>query len=131
MMTNQKIFKVVKIPSNSSVVINGGLNYHLNEGDKLEVFVRGEDVYDPETNENLGTLDYVKANLEIVQVLPRMSVCKNASTHTRSKFRTDPFARRIEVRNALNLNESEITGEFAQQDSVIRIGDTVRLKPKN
>ena len=130
MTTNQKVFKIIKIPSNSSVVINAGLNHNLNEGDQLEVFVRGEEIHDPETNENLGTLDYIKANLEIVQVLPKMSVCKNAETHKRPKFTNDLLGTQIEVRNSLKLNESEITGEFAKQDTVIRIGDTVRLKAK-
>lgn len=132
MMMNQQIFKIVKIPSNSSVVINGGINHSLQEGDLLEVFVVGDPVKDPETGEDLGTLDYIKANLEVVQVYPKMSVCKNADTHKEpspfSAFST--FTKERSVRNSLNLNENEISGEFAHQDSTIRIGDTVRIKEK-
>ena len=54
--------KVAKILGNNEIVINRGRNEGVRPGMLLEVFAaEGEEVWDPDTGETLGTVEDVKA----------------------------------------------------------------------
>ena len=63
-----EVFKIVRIVNDRNIVINAGNDQGLKEGDILEVFVPGEEIIDIDTGESLGTLDIIKAKLEIKNV---------------------------------------------------------------
>jgi hypothetical protein len=129
---NREIFKVVKIISEYSVVINAGSEQGLKLNDELEIFIPGNPVIDPDTGEELGTLDLIKAYIEVTDVFEKMSICKNINTVQKgflesiNTLNALTFTRTERVR--LNVDSSQISNDFSDLDSQIRIGDLVRKK---
>src|SRR3712207_8952239 len=67
--------KVAKILGNNEIVINRGRNEGVSPGMLFEVFApEGEDVWDPDTGETLGTVEDVKAHAEVTEVKERLAV---------------------------------------------------------
>ena len=121
------MFKVIKIISDKRIVINAGKN-EVQTGDILRVIEKiSEEIVDPDTNEVLGTLDYIKATITVEYVYEHMSICKNYETKTVNAL--DPFEtlRQREVTSPLNVNLSQITGGYNIDNKLIEIGDLVEL----
>lgn len=121
------MFKVIKIISDKRIVINAGKN-EVQTGDILRVIEKNsEEIIDPDTNEVLGTLDYIKATITVEYVYEHMSICKNYETKTVNAL--DPFEtlRQREVTSPLNVNLSQITGGYNIDNKLIEIGDLVEL----
>ena len=121
------MFKVIKIISDKRIVINAGKN-EVQIGDILRVIEKNsEEIVDPDTNEVLGTLDYIKATITVEYVYEHMSICKNYETKTVNAL--DPFEtlRQREVTSPLNVNLSQITGGYNIDNKLIEIGDLVEL----
>lgn len=114
-------FKVVKIISEYEIVVNAGSAHGISRDDTLEIFVPGEDIQDPDTGESLGTLDTVKAYLNVKNVLSKMCVCTNDDSIVRNALES-PFITHRTKR--LNIDSSEISGGLTSRK--IRIGDLVR-----
>ena len=121
------MFKVIKIISDKRIVINAGKN-EVQTGDILRVIEKNsEEIVDPDTNEVLGTLDYIKATITVEYVYEHMSICKNYETKTVNAL--DPFEtlRQREVTSPFNVNLSQITGGYNIDNKLIEIGDLVEL----
>ena len=121
------MFKVIKIISDKRIVINAGKN-EVQTGDILRVIEKNsEEIVDPDTNEVLGTLDYIKATITVEYVYEHMSICKNYETKTVNAL--DPFEtlRQREVTSPLNVNLSQITGGYNIDNKLIEIGELVEL----
>ena len=120
-------YKIVKIVDDKTVVINYGEDDGAKIGDKLQIISEGEEVFDPDTKASLGTLDTVKEIIEIINVLPKMSICKNRSTYIRNAITgfMDNFSYNEIKDKTLNVELKEITGGLSD-DLVIRVGDKVR-----
>ena len=119
------MFRVIKIISDRRIVINAGKN-DVSEGDILRVIVKNdEEIIDPETNEVLGTLDFVKATVYVEHVYDKMSICRNYETTVINTF--DPFEpiRKKEIEQPLNVDLSQITGGYGSNNRKIQIGDIV------
>jgi hypothetical protein len=118
-------FKVVKIVSATRIVVNASQN-DVERGDILEVYAEGAEIFDPETNESLGMLDYIKARVEVVTVFPKMCICRNAATRTRNLLEPleNFFVR--ETAAELNVNTADISGGFEGINPKIVLGDLVR-----
>ncbi|WP_119067501.1 hypothetical protein [Rubrobacter indicoceani] len=69
--------KVAKILQNSEIVINRGRLDSVRPGMTFEVFSEGgEEVWDPDTGETLGTVEEIKAHAEVTEVKDRLAVAK-------------------------------------------------------
>ena len=69
--------KVAKILGNSEIVINCGSGQGVRRGMLFEVFApEGEEVWDPDTGETLGTVEDVKAKAEVTEVKERLAVAR-------------------------------------------------------
>jgi len=69
--------KVAKILGNNEIVINRGRNEGVRPGTLFEVFApEGEEVWDPDTGETLGTVEDVKAQAEVTEVKDRLAVAR-------------------------------------------------------
>ena len=69
--------KVAKILGNREIVINRGRNDGVRPGLTFEVFAaEGEEVWDPDTGETLGTVEDVKAKAEVTEVKERLAVAR-------------------------------------------------------
>lgn len=120
-----KTWKVVKIISDYEIVINGGKKDSLTRGSKLEIFVPGERLEDPETGEFLGVIDHIKAYIKIEDVFDSMSICKNAENKVTNVL--SAWYEQTGESNRLNVDPTQITGPIADYDKTIRIGDLVRI----
>lgn len=104
--------KVAKILGNSEIVINRGRNEGVRAGMMFEVFApEGEDVWDPDTGETLGTVEDVKAHAEVIEAKERLAVARLHNTRT-------PFG-------AMNLGEMQ---ENFQRIFGQMFGEDVRIQ---
>ena len=79
--------KVAKILGNNEVVINRGRTQGVRPGMLFEVFApEGEEVWDPDTGETLGTVEDVKAHAEVTEVKDRLAVARLHNTAGASPF---------------------------------------------
>ena len=77
--------KIAKILGNNEVVINRGRAQGVRQGMLFEIFApEGEEVWDPDTGETLGTVEDVKARAEVTEVKDRLAVARllNAGPQT-------------------------------------------------
>ena len=119
-------FKIVKIISEYKVVVNAGSMNFISEDDTLEVYQPGQEVTDPETGESLGTLDFIKAKLRVVDVFPKMCVCENRETKSKSIFVNISQSLTYEEKLPLNVQTTDISGGYEGVDKKIKVGDLVR-----
>ncbi|HZY66042.1 MAG: hypothetical protein M3N10_04715 [Actinomycetota bacterium] len=104
--------KVAKILANNEIVINRGRVQGVRPGMLLEVFaLEGEEVWDPDTGETLGTVEDVKARAEVTEVKDRLAVARLQGAET-------PFG-------ALNIGEMQ---ENLQRMFGQMFGEDVRIQ---
>lgn len=122
-----KEFRVVRIISEYEIIINAGSNDGYQVGDIFQILVQGKPLTDPETGEELGVLDYVKARIQLSTVFPKMSICRSTAT---SNPMFDTATMLLGVIGSLgfgpaklNVDEDDITGDFDDVDEKIGIGD--------
>jgi len=126
--------KVVMILSRSALAIMVA-NEQVDIGDMVEVYSPGPPIFDPESGDELGTLDKSKAILKVVQVFPKFFVAENAETQTRlhAQF-VQPLSNISEfyshVPRSLNVNPEDVVGNDWKSDEPIQLGDPVRLIKK-
>ena len=69
--------KVAKILSKGEIVLNRGRSHGVRTGMLFEIFApEGEEVWDPDTGETLGTVEDVKAKAEVTEVKERLGVAR-------------------------------------------------------
>ncbi len=79
--------KVAKILGNNEVVINRGRGDGVRQGMLFEIFApEGEEVWDPDTGETLGTVEDIKARAEVTEVKDRLSVARLKNMGAESPF---------------------------------------------
>ncbi|MDU1069531.1 MAG: hypothetical protein E6317_15920 [Clostridium sp.] len=120
-----EIYKVIKIISDSEILINAGANKKLAQGTSLDIFITGEEIFDPDTNESLGTLDTVKATVEVDTVYPQMALCKKIEYSTTNLIESISNSMNVKKVKRLKIDPSEISGGLSS-DLTIHIGDLVR-----
>lgn len=116
-----KIYKVIKVINEYQIVINAGKNKDIQKGQTLEIFVPGEEIHDPETNELLGSLDFIKAYLNVKDVFDKMCICENKD----NSLNVLAGLSLLNNSQRLNVDSKEISGGISG-DSRIKIGDLVR-----
>lgn len=55
------------------VVINRGMQHGVKDGDLYLIYVEGPEIFDPETNESLGTLELIRGRGRVIHRQDRMS----------------------------------------------------------
>ena len=119
-------YKIAKIIDEYQVVVNAGSNDLIHDDDCLEVYQPGQEVTDPDTGESLGTLDFVKAKLRVVNVFPKMCVCENRETEQKSFFSNISQGLFFEETLPMNVQTSDNSGGYEGIDKKIKVGDLVR-----
>lgn len=123
-MSNE--FNIVKIIDDYKVVVSGGCNY-FERNDVLEVFVKGEEVFDPNTKESLGTLDMIKARLKVDILYEKMCLCVNEESKAPiSALDISGLSVFKSIPEPLNVDLTQVSGGFDDIDMTIRVGDLVR-----
>ena len=100
--------KVAKILGNNEIVINRGRGEGVRQGMLFEIFApEGEEVWDPDTGETLGTVEDVKAKAEVTEVKDRLSVARLQGAET-------PFAGMGDMQENLQRIFGQMFGEGVQ-----------------
>ena len=69
--------KVAKILGKGEVVLNRGRSHGVRPGMIFEIFAsEGEEVWDPDTGETLGTVEDVKAKAEVTEVKEKLAIAR-------------------------------------------------------
>lgn len=69
--------KVAKILGKGEIVLNRGSAHGVRKGMLFEIFApEGEEVWDPDTGETLGTVEDVKAKAEVTEVKDKLAVAR-------------------------------------------------------
>lgn len=133
-----KIFKVAKIMSKEQLVINGGTENGVKEGTEFEIYAEGMPIFDPDTNESLGKLEYIKAKVIVIHVFPKMCLCENSEQKfTSMAAAMKELSQEFYSANSpvyepaeLNVNTMDISGGFDFFNRKITVGDKARIVPK-
>lgn len=135
MLINEE-YKVIKILSKSSILINYGFKQGAKKRQRVRIVITGDDI---EFNDyHYGTYDFVKDELEIDKVFENFSECKKfimkPSPFTRDlSSMTNAFSEFLgnsRIESELNVKENEITPlieKFKEMDETIHLGDTVKI----
>lgn len=118
----EEIFRIVKIVDDETIVINGGYNDGIKEGDRFEIFEVGEKIIDPETGDDLGTLDIVKETVDSINVFQKLTICRHKTTVPLLPM---PQTFSKETNKTLNVDTTQISGGLPDK-KIIKIGDKVR-----
>jgi hypothetical protein len=69
--------KVAKILGKGEIVLNRGRSHGVRTGMLFEIFApEGEEVWDPDTGETLGTVEDVKAKAEVTEVKEKLAIAR-------------------------------------------------------
>ncbi len=69
--------KVAKILGKGEIVLNRGRSHGVRQGMFFEIFApEGEEVWDPDTGETLGTVEDIKAKAEVTEVKEKLAVAR-------------------------------------------------------
>lgn len=123
-----EIYIVTKIIDSKNIVINAGKNNYIKKGDKFEIFVKGDELFDINTKESLGTLDTIKETVTVVTVFQKMCICQKlvkTSPLAIASLAANSLTSKVEAVD-LNVDSSQQSGGFSQ-DLIIHIGDLARL----
>lgn len=128
-----KQIKVAMIPDDTRIIINIGSEEtsEVYVGREIEVYIPGENVTDPDTNDIIGSYDLIKDQLEITNVYPTFSIARKVKEEKKSNFfsaisspmlseQTIITYKKINVNSEQNLN-------LQVENSTIQIGDYVKL----
>jgi hypothetical protein len=135
-VTGERIEGVVAaILSNQELVINRGSDHGVSKGMKFAVLNRsGLDITDPETNEELGSVDVPKVIVEASRVQPKLTVAKtfrkrrvnigghNAIMGVGRLFEPPKWQDELET---LRIGQMPQVEELAESESYVNIGDPV------
>ena len=127
-MSKNKKYIVIEILNKKELLINYGKNDGARVGEKISISVIGDNVIDPITNENLGTLDILKGRLEIYTVYPEFSICRDIEREERNVALPLGSFTRTNIRfEDLNVLEEDITNRWPQSVPPIKVGDVVTI----
>lgn len=135
---SEKKLKIIKIIDDYRVVINAGKEDSIKERDKFEIYIEGIELKDEETGESYGTLDYVKATVEAIEIFEKACICENIETYTErendplqnslSKIATSFYGTTNTYIKPLEVDQSQVTGYGFEIDETIKVGDLVRKR---
>ncbi len=110
-----KEYKVVKIIDSKTIIINAGFKDNISTGDEFKIYCIGATIFDPETNEELGSLKVTKDIVYTYEVMEKMCMCK------KKKLKNNALQYGNDL---LNVDPNDITGGLITEEP-IRIGDKV------
>lgn len=126
---NETQYKVIEILNSKELLINYGSNNGAIDGQRIKIIKKGEDVIDPETEENLGTLDIIKGDLKIYRAYPKFSICRDITYKETSIL--DPLSARMKTQTPqyhdLNIEDKDISGRWPISTPPIKVGDSISI----
>ena len=69
--------RVAKVIDNETFILNKGSKDGIKAGDRFLVYALGDEIFDPETNENLGQLELIRGTGKVIHIQERMATVKS------------------------------------------------------
>lgn len=122
-------YRVIEIIDEYSILINYGRDDGANEDDKVRIIGIGPKIIDPETREELGTLDLIKATLTITTTYDKFSLCEKVETTTKNILISplSQFQTTSKITKPLKVDKEKISNKKTPSDTTIKIGDKVKV----
>jgi hypothetical protein len=124
--------KVVKIISDTTVVLGAGSRQGVKEGMEFVIYEEGEPIFDPESSQSLGTLEIAKGRVEVSHVQENMSTArtfkhriKRTKGATALQALLPPFFETEEVEVHDKLKVERVDDSYYQRLKV-KVGDKAR-----
>ena len=122
--------KVAKIVSPTELILAAGAQEGVEEGTEFIVYSLSDSVTDPESGEDLGRIEIVKARLIAAHVQEHMTIARTKSRTINRVYDpralvVNPFRKEYseEVSERMNV---EMPEPLAGADMVVRVGDLAR-----
>lgn len=122
--------KLAKIIDVDNYVMNAGSEEDLHIGDKVVIYVLGDEVVDPETGRSLGRLELPKQHCHVTHVQPNMAIIR--SDNAKPKGGTVGFVSTISMLEYLGgkAGDSSPYNFLTPEQRNISVGDEVRKMDK-
>lgn len=126
--------KVAAILNTRELVINKGETSGVKPDMFFGVLETKEGIRDPDTGEIIGSVESIKIRVKVVDVQPKLSVCRTYETYQINTGGTGPSwllgalgppPRLITKVKTLNVSDAPFD-ELEEKGSFVRIGDRVR-----
>lgn len=124
--------KVAEIINRRELVINAGSEHGVVKGMKFAVLSRkGASIKDPDTGEELGSVDVPKVLVEAVRVQPKLTIARTFTSRRRNVggrgLGLDLFQppRWVEEVETLRTSDKPYVEELSEEESYVKIGDPV------
>lgn len=121
--------KVITIFSDKEVLLNIGAEDGVEEDMEFIIFVEGDHIFDPDTNEDLGIIETIKGRIRIDHVMPKMSRAKTFSYQVKIPSVFDSISDYAGTRYATRTHKLEVLEEDISplnDDVIVKVGDLVR-----
>jgi hypothetical protein len=114
--------KVAKVISEYEVVVNQGYSDGIEEDMEFVVYTVGDSIVDPDTGEDLGNFEHVKAKIEPEHIQEHMTIMETAETKVKKS--------NVGVVSSLYQSE-RVPKKIAERpddavESAVKVGDLVR-----
>jgi hypothetical protein len=114
--------KVAEVIDQYKVVANKGKEDGVEEGMNFVIYEKKGGYTDPDTGEELGTREVIKAEVKVTEVYDKMSVLKSAE-----KKRIDPIAKQMSAITGTTKTKPLPTDSDVEKDElVVERGDPIR-----
>lgn len=95
---------VIKVIDNYRIAINKGLRDGIAYGDKFLIYKKGEELFDPITNESLGCLEIIKGRGQVSHLQEKICTLETYEKERRTR------------RRPMGLLSSAIYGDYEHED---------------
>ena len=123
--------KILRIFDETTLLVNIGVKDGVKRGDRLVVIEKMGEVKDPDSDESLGELELIKAELVATDVQEKISILKTEPGRTPSK--SLPLSARM-VQDSVRADGTQYRMSVAPGEmsgipapSPVKVGDIVRL----
>lgn len=130
-MESTKKYQIIKIIDEYNVLVNAGLDDGITKATKFIIEVKGQPVIFE--GEDYGTLDYVKAELEIKALYDKMALCQNSKViKVSQRIAMASMLNNLETLEKvapLEINKDDVDSNFKYiLDHKLKVGDSVSIK---
>ena len=123
------MYHVVEIMDDCTLLINYGFENGAKRGQLLRIYTPGEEIIDPITGTSLGTLDIIKAEVEITTAYSLFSICRRNAFNAPINSPLANFVQQI-VKDKLPVDPNNISNRTLPEPTLIQVGDPVMVISK-
>lgn len=120
-------YKVIRIIDDKTIVVNCGEEDNVKINDKIKIFSVGIELFDIDTGESYGKLETTKDIVTVVDIMPKMCICKKRNIIYKKLFNiglNDEYKCIEDEKMAVELSQIE---NGLNDDLTIKLGDKARL----